>query len=68
MPCAPGMVVKTNTPLVHKAREGVMEFLLANHPYVHELTALIADLIVPFVIREVNVISKKNHYGIIGKV
>jgi len=26
------MVVKTNSPLVHKAREGVMEFLLANHP------------------------------------
>lgn len=31
-PVQPGMVVKTNTPLVHKAREGVMEFLLANHP------------------------------------
>ena len=28
------MVVKTNTPLVHKAREGVMEMLLANHPFV----------------------------------
>ncbi|KAJ5580915.1 NADH-ubiquinone oxidoreductase 78 kDa subunit [Penicillium hetheringtonii] len=28
----PGMVVKTGSPLVHKAREGVMEFLLANHP------------------------------------
>jgi NADH dehydrogenase (ubiquinone) Fe-S protein 1 len=26
------MNVKTNSPLVHKAREGVMEFLLANHP------------------------------------
>jgi NADH dehydrogenase (ubiquinone) Fe-S protein 1 len=26
------MVVKTNSPLTHKAREGVMEFLLANHP------------------------------------
>jgi NADH dehydrogenase (ubiquinone) Fe-S protein 1 len=26
------MVVKTDSPLVHKAREGVMEFLLANHP------------------------------------
>jgi len=24
--------VKTDSPLVHKAREGVMEFLLANHP------------------------------------
>lgn len=31
-PVSPGMVVKTNSPLVHKAREGVMEFLLANHP------------------------------------
>ncbi|KAI8802083.1 G subunit of NADH dehydrogenase [Cladochytrium replicatum] len=31
-PVQPGMRVKTNTPLVHKAREGVMEFLLANHP------------------------------------
>jgi len=28
----PGSKVFTNTPLVHKAREGVMEFLLANHP------------------------------------
>jgi NADH dehydrogenase (ubiquinone) Fe-S protein 1 len=26
------MVVKTNSPITHKAREGVMEFLLANHP------------------------------------
>ncbi|RKP02204.1 hypothetical protein CXG81DRAFT_11039 [Caulochytrium protostelioides] len=32
MPVMPGMKIKTNTPLVHKAREGVMEFLLANHP------------------------------------
>ena len=32
MPAAPGMVVKTNTELVQKAREGVMEFLLINHP------------------------------------
>ncbi|KAL0091176.1 NADH dehydrogenase Fe-S protein subunit 1 NDUFS1 [Phycomyces blakesleeanus] len=31
-PVMPGMKVKTNTPLVHKAREGVMEFLLYNHP------------------------------------
>jgi NADH dehydrogenase (ubiquinone) Fe-S protein 1 len=31
-PVQPGMVVKTNSPVVHKAREGVMEFLLANHP------------------------------------
>ncbi|MFM2043705.1 MAG: NADH-quinone oxidoreductase chain [Pseudomonadota bacterium] len=32
MPCAEGMVVKTDSPLVHKARKGVMEFLLINHP------------------------------------
>lgn len=28
MPAGPGMRIKTNTPLVKKAREGVMEFLL----------------------------------------
>ncbi len=32
MPVADGMVVHTDTPLVKKAREGVMEFLLINHP------------------------------------
>ncbi|KAI9015171.1 G subunit of NADH dehydrogenase, partial [Gaertneriomyces semiglobifer] len=32
MPVMPNMVIKTDTPLVKKAREGVMEFLLANHP------------------------------------
>jgi NADH-quinone oxidoreductase subunit G len=32
MPAADGMVIKTNTPLVEKARNGVMEFLLINHP------------------------------------
>ncbi len=32
MPAADGMVVHTNTPMVQKAREGVMEFLLINHP------------------------------------
>ncbi|AWK84793.1 NADH-quinone oxidoreductase subunit NuoG [Azospirillum thermophilum] len=32
MPCGDGMVVKTNTETVHKARKGVMEFLLINHP------------------------------------
>ena len=32
MPAAEGMVIKTNTPKVEKARKGVMEFLLANHP------------------------------------
>ncbi|KAG1173643.1 hypothetical protein G6F70_005676 [Rhizopus microsporus] len=31
-PVMPGMRVKTNSPVVHKAREGVMEFLLYNHP------------------------------------
>ncbi|KAJ9500118.1 ndufs1 NADH-ubiquinone oxidoreductase subunit [Exophiala xenobiotica] len=31
-PVQPGMVVKTNSPMTHKAREGIMEFLLANHP------------------------------------
>jgi len=32
MPVMEGMNIKTNTPLVEKARKGVMEFLLANHP------------------------------------
>ncbi|KAI5072255.1 hypothetical protein GOP47_0012361 [Adiantum capillus-veneris] len=32
MPAMPGMKIKTDTPMVLKAREGVMEFLLANHP------------------------------------
>ena len=32
MPATEGMVIKTNTPKVEKARKGVMEFLLANHP------------------------------------
>ena len=32
MPAAEGMNIKTNTPLVEKARKGVMEFLLVNHP------------------------------------
>jgi len=32
MPVADGMVIKTNTPTVKKARNGVMEFLLINHP------------------------------------
>jgi len=32
MPATEGMQIKTNTPLVDKARKGVMEFLLANHP------------------------------------
>ena len=32
MPVADGMNIKTNTKFVEKARKGVMEFLLANHP------------------------------------
>ena len=32
MPVAEGMNIKTNTEFVEKARKGVMEFLLANHP------------------------------------
>jgi NADH-quinone oxidoreductase subunit G len=32
MPAADNMVIKTDTPLVKKARRGVMEFLLINHP------------------------------------
>ena len=32
MPAVEGMNIKTNTTLVEKARKGVMEFLLANHP------------------------------------
>lgn len=32
MPVMPGMNIFTDTPLVKKAREGVLEFLLLNHP------------------------------------
>ena len=32
MPAGEGMVIKTNTPLVEKARKGNLEFLLINHP------------------------------------
>lgn len=32
MPAGDGMVVKTDTPMVHKARRGVLEMLLINHP------------------------------------
>ena len=32
MPATEGMNIKTNTSMVKKARRGVMEFLLANHP------------------------------------
>ncbi len=32
MPAADGMVIHTDTPEVQKARKGVMEFLLINHP------------------------------------
>ena len=32
MPASNGQIIKTNTDMVKKAREGVMEFLLINHP------------------------------------
>lgn len=32
MPCQNGMMIKTDSPMVKKAREGVIEFLLMNHP------------------------------------
>ena len=32
LPVAEGMVVTTNSPTVHKARKGVLELLLINHP------------------------------------
>ncbi len=32
IPVGNGMVIRTNTELVRKARQGVMEFLLINHP------------------------------------
>ena len=32
MPAAEGMVIKTNSDTIKKARKGVMEFLLINHP------------------------------------
>jgi NADH-quinone oxidoreductase subunit G len=32
MPAGEGMIIRTDTPGVKKAREGVMEFLLINHP------------------------------------
>ena len=32
MPAADNMVIRTDTPVVRKARKGVMEFLLINHP------------------------------------
>ncbi|MFP4312812.1 MAG: NADH-quinone oxidoreductase subunit NuoG [Alphaproteobacteria bacterium] len=32
MACGEGMVVNTDSPMVHKARKGVMEMLLINHP------------------------------------
>ena len=52
MPAADGMKIKTNTVFVEKARQGVMEFLLANHPL---------DL-VQFVIKEENAICKISHF------
>ena len=32
LPTAEGQIIKTDSPMVKKAREGVMEFLLINHP------------------------------------
>ena len=32
LPAAEGQIIRTNSPMVKKAREGVMEFLLINHP------------------------------------
>ncbi|MCS7268436.1 MAG: NADH-quinone oxidoreductase subunit NuoG [Geminicoccaceae bacterium] len=32
LPAADGMVVRTDSPMVHKARKGVLELLLINHP------------------------------------
>ncbi|HYL35160.1 MAG TPA: NADH-quinone oxidoreductase subunit NuoG [Bryobacteraceae bacterium] len=32
LPVAEGMVVRTDTPQVHEARKGMVEFLLTNHP------------------------------------
>src|SRR3990172_6454493 len=32
MPAMDKMVIHTDTPMVRKARQGVMEFLLINHP------------------------------------
>ncbi|MEK7245853.1 MAG: NADH-quinone oxidoreductase subunit NuoG, partial [Pseudomonadota bacterium] len=32
MPVADGMVIRTDTPEIHKVRQGVMELLLINHP------------------------------------
>ncbi|HET9336658.1 MAG TPA: NADH-quinone oxidoreductase subunit NuoG [Sphingomicrobium sp.] len=32
LPAAEGQAIRTDTPMVKKAREGVMEFLLINHP------------------------------------
>jgi len=51
MPAAEGMNIKTNTEFVKKARKGMMEFLLANHP-----------LDCQFVIRVASVIYKTNLY------
>jgi NADH dehydrogenase/NADH:ubiquinone oxidoreductase subunit G len=41
-PAGKGMRIFTNTVMVKKAREGVMEFLLANHPLVRAFFRLAA--------------------------
>src|SRR5574338_933556 len=33
LPAADGQTIRTDTPMVKKAREGLMEFLLINHPF-----------------------------------
>lgn len=43
MPVGPGMDIKTDTPLVKKAREGVMEFLLVLMTALFVNTVLAAD-------------------------
>jgi hypothetical protein len=50
MPAAPGMKIKTDTPMVKKAREGVMEFLLVRgedttRPCARSARALINSLV-----------------------
>lgn len=32
MPASEGMIIRTKTPMIQKARQGVLEFLLINHP------------------------------------
>jgi NADH dehydrogenase (ubiquinone) Fe-S protein 1 len=54
MPIMPDMRIYTDTPLVKKAREGVLEFLLLNHP-----------LDCPFVIKVVSVTYKTKQWFLV---